>query len=141
VKLVRIFSGIVVVIVAVLLAVNWFESRREERNLLKWIKVTVAEVDRSIPPGLLVDVENGGPNVVGKMHFRLVFEVEGRSICRVDADYGDFEPGQKRRLFLKCQNAVTDAGGLSFKKARYRLQVFPEYKRGLEMMEGEFILK
>jgi hypothetical protein len=141
VKIVRIFFGIVVAIVAVWLSVTWIASRREERKLLEWINVSVAEVDRSVPPGLLVDVENSGPRVVGKTHFRLVFEVAERPICRVDADYGGFEPGQRRRLFLKCDDALTDAAGLSSKKVRYRLQVYPEYKRGLEMIEGEFILK
>lgn len=136
-----------IVALAFAVAILWFliqsfHSRKETRELLSWISVSVIEIDRAFPPGILIEVENSGPRIVGRTHFRLVFTSQDEPICRVDADYGNFKPNEKRRIMLKCKDeAVRRRNVLTSQKVSYYLTVFPEWKKALEPIKGEFVLK
>ncbi len=126
---------------AVWLLINWLHNKKETRELLSWIHVSVIEIDKSVPPGLLIEVENSGSRIVGRTHFRLVFTFGDDPICRVDSDYGNFKPDEKRRILLKCKEEDVHRSKIQTpQKVNYYLQVFPEWKKGLEPIEGEFLL-
>jgi hypothetical protein len=103
----------------------------------------VVEIENTIPPGILIEVENTGKRVVGMTHFRLVFSAEDKTFCWVDADVGNFKPNEKRRILLKCTVSDIKARHKSWrpKKASYTLVVFPGWKEALEPIKGEFELK
>lgn len=137
-KAIKVALAIIIVLLATWLFLSWLDSKAKERDLLSWINVSVIQVENSIPPGLLVEVNNSGPRVVGRTHFRLVFEANGREFCRVDMDSGNFEPNEKRRILLKCRDTSKNTVYSSLGKVHYLLNVFPEYKKGLGIIEGEF---
>ena len=140
-KVLKLAIVLVAALLAIWLIIGVLKSKKEERDLLSWIKISVIQIDNSTPPGLLIEVRNDGPRVVGKTHFRLVFQADERIFCRVDEDYGNFGPNEKRRILLKATDIYKDAQSLSQKRIRYFLQAFPEYKKGLDIIEGEFFLK
>jgi hypothetical protein len=140
-KLIKFCFGLLIFALAIWLLINWLHNKKETRELLSWIHVSVSEIDKSIPPGLLLEVENSGPRIVGKTHFRLVFTFGDKTICRVDTDYGNFKPDEKRRILLKCKEEDVHRSNIqTSQKVSYYLQVFPEWKKGLEPIEGEFVL-
>jgi hypothetical protein len=119
------------------------QKKADEKMLSEWLNVTLSEVINSDPPGLLIDVENTGPRIVGRTHFRLVFSVGDRTVCRVDTDHGDFKPQKKRTIMLKCTESSLYSQGIPIrgKKINFVLMVFPEYKKPIDPLKGAFYLK
>lgn len=58
-------------------------------------------IDR-LPPGLIIEIENRGPRVIGRSHFRLVFKIKESDLCRVDTDIGGFKSGIRTNIVLQC---------------------------------------
>jgi hypothetical protein len=137
-KVIKVALASLATLLAAWILISWLSSKEKDRKLLSWIKVAVTQIDQSIPPGLLVEVSNNGPRIVGRTHFRLVFKSGGTELCRVDSDYGDFKPNENRRLVLKCAGGFWKTRHLSG-KIHYVLRVFPELKKSLPMIEGEFL--
>jgi len=140
-KSLKVATAIIGILLALYLFYDMFKAKKEERDLLSWINISVLQIDSSIPPGLLIEVDNNGPRAIGRTHFRLVFKVGEKVLCRVDTDHGNFLPNEKRQIFLKALSVNEDAGYPPGTKIRYLLQAFPEYKKGLEIIQGEFLLK
>jgi hypothetical protein len=140
-KATKVAMAVVIALLAIGLFVNVLKSKKEERDLLSWIKISVIQIDNSIPPGLLIEVRNNGPRVVGRTHFRLVFKADEKEFCRVDEDHGNFGPNDKRKIFLKATDIYKNAHVSSRTRIHYILQAFPEYKKGLDIIEGEFFPK
>jgi hypothetical protein len=140
-KTLKVATAIVGVLLALYLFFDVFKAKKEERELLSWINIAVLHIDNSIPPGLLIEVDNTGPRAIGRTHFRLVFKVGEQVFCRVDTDHGNFQPNEKRQIFLKALSVNEDIGHPPGTRIRYFLQAFPEYKKGLDIVRGEFLLK
>jgi hypothetical protein len=140
-KILKVATAIIGALLAFYILFVMFKAKKEERDLLSWIKLSVIEIDNSIPPGLLIEVRNNGSRVVGKIHFRLVFRADEKEFCRVDKDYGNFGPNEKREILLKAADINKGAHFSSQTRIRYILQAFPEYKKGLDVIEGEFFLE
>lgn len=128
-------------LLAIWLTLGVIRSRKEQRDLLSWIKISVIQIDNSIPPGLLIEVKNDGPRVVRTSHFRLIFEADEKMLCRVDVDHGNFAPGENRKIVLKAAEFNNGAPRSPGTNVRYFLQVFPEYKKGLAPIVGTFFLR
>jgi len=137
----KIALALFVALLAIWLIIGALKSKNEERDLFSWIKISVVQIDNAVPPGLLIEVRNDGPKVVGTTHFRLVFYADNEIFCRVDEDYGNFRPNEKRRILLKAKDLSKDAHFSSGTRISYTFQAFPEYKKGLDIVKGEFLLK
>jgi hypothetical protein len=137
----KIATALVVALLAAWLVVSTLRSNKEQRDLLSWLKIEVVQVDNSTPPGLLIEVRNEGPRIVGTTHFRLVFKADGRDFYRVDEDHGNFGPNEERRILLKAKEVSKHVPFSAGTRIHYFLQAFPEYKKGLGIIEGDFFLK
>ena len=142
-KTIKVITGVFIFCSAVLIFIFWIDKKAKKEDLVSWISVKVVDIDRSVPPGLYVEVENSGPRSIGKTHFRLMFTIENRLLCRVDTDYGGFQPQSKRKILLKCKGARNISRRIQSvrKKIQYVLMVYPEWKKPLEPIKGEFSLK
>ena len=140
-KIIKVAMVFVLALLAIWLLIDVLKSKKEEKNLLTWIEISVIHVDSSIPPGLLIEVRNNGPRVVGMTHFRLAFKADEKVFCRVDEDYGNIGPNEMRRILLKATDIYRDAHYSSGTRIHYLLQAFPEYKKGLDIIEGDFFLQ
>jgi thioredoxin-related protein len=140
-KAIKVAMVFVIALLIIWLFIGVLKSKKEERDLLSWIRISVIHIDNSIPPGLMIEVRNNGPRTVGTTHFRLVFKADGKDFCSVHEDDGNFGPNEKRRILLKASAIYKDAYFSSGTRIHYFLQAFPEYKKGLDVIEGEFFLK
>jgi len=57
-KLIKLCFGLLIFALAIWLLINWLHNKKETRELLSWIHVSVSEIDKSVPPSLLLEVEN-----------------------------------------------------------------------------------
>lgn len=122
--------------------VKIIKNKREANNLLDSFVVEVIEIDNSYPPGLVISVENLCEKAVGKTHFRLIFYYKEEILCRVDSDYGNFQPNEKREISLDCIPSNSTLPHYSYgEEITYVLVVYPNYKKPLETISGSFILK
>lgn len=114
-------------------------ERKDPRN---WIRVSILDEIDKLPPGLILQLENKGPRTVGRSHFRLVFSLQGSSLCRVDTDIGSFETGVKYQITLRCSEWNARISPSSYPlKVDYILQVFPEMGKPIEPLKGQFPLR
>ncbi len=126
---------------AVSIFLSWRESRLIQKEIRKGSRVSVAKIDPRFPPGLLVEFENASRRTIQKIHFRLVFENGGREVARADRDYGEVKPGEKKKILLK--SVASDVSPLMLgqaSKVKYRLLVFPGYRKPLPEISGEIDL-
>ena len=142
----RSLLGLAIIIIAIFIAtsiIKWYVKKSATKEILGWINVSVVEIENTIPPGILIEVENTGKRAVGMIHFRLVFSAEDKTFCWVDADVGNFKPNEKRSIQLKCAESDFKSRHRTWrpKKVSYTLVVFPEWKDALEPIKGEFELK
>ena len=123
--------------VAIWLLTDWINERKKKKELLSSFKISLIEIDSSVTPGLIVEIENKGENVIGTTHFRLRFHVDDMTSCGVDYDAGNFIPNEKRIIVLKCREKIiwTD------RPIAFFLSVFPEGYSGIEPLHGEFTLR
>jgi len=137
------FVGLAITYIIFNSILGWFHRRNEEKKLIKWMNISVVEIDDSIPPALVIEAENTGPRIIGQTHFRLLFTMGNETIWRADQDFGNFLPAEKRRLTLKSRLSTSLAGGqvLKGKKVHYWLGVFPEWGRMGIPLEGDFVLR
>lgn len=131
-----------IIVIGFYFVIDRMRRESERKNPRNWIKVSVVDTINKLPPGLIIDIENNGPRTVGRSHFRLVFEVKGISLCRVDTDIGNFEPGIKKRILLQCSGWNSKVYSFSYPiEVDYILQVFPEWGDPVEPLEGRFRLR
>jgi len=86
----------------VYLAILKLKQEAEIKDPGNWIKVSVLDTIDRLPAGLIIELENKGPRKVGRSHFRLIFNIRGSNLCRVDTDIGGFEPEVKNQIVLRC---------------------------------------
>jgi hypothetical protein len=146
VKLKRVveISFIVLVSAAILaqaasIFLSWMENKVVQKEIRKGARVSVAKIDPVFPPGVLLDFENSSRWTIREIHFRLVFENSGREVARADRDYGEVKPGEKKKILLKSV-ALDSALPISAQitKVKYRLLVFPNSRKALPEITGEF---
>ncbi len=145
-KIEYIFLGIALAALSIIIIksiIAWMEEKSEEKNLLKWLGVSVAKVEATLPPGLIIEVFNKGTRTIGRTHFRLIFTIEDKILCSVNADIGNFKPQKKRTISLRCSQTDSSARYELGRTDRvsYKLFVFPEWKKQLKPIKGEFKLK
>lgn len=120
---------------------GWRESRLVQNEIRKGSRVSVAKINPQFPPGLLVEFENGSRRTIQKIHFRLVFESGGQEVARADRDYGEVKPGEKKKILLQSVASVSSPRMLGrMTKVKYRLSVFPGYRKPLPEISGEIDL-
>jgi hypothetical protein len=115
-------------------------KEKKQQNPAKWLKVSVVDIAMKIPPEMVIEVENSGPRTVGLSHFRLQLLIDNKSRCMVSEDIGNFRPGEKKIISLKCSEFRP---GVSFPyqiQIDYILQVFPEMKKPIKL-EGSFYVE
>ena len=137
------FVGLAIAYIIFNSILGWFHKRNEEKRLIKWMNISVVEIDDSIPPALVIEAENTGPRIIGQTHFRLLFDIGNETIWRADQDFANFQPAEKRRLTLKSRLSTSLAAGqvLKGQKVHYWLGVFPEWGRMKIPLEGDFVLR
>ena len=120
---------------------HYWQEWTAERRLLASSHVSVVELRTGFPPEMVVEFQNTGQVTIDRTHFRLTFEVEGREISRADEDVLNIGPNEKRRIVLRSH--ASGASGLSVLRpvpARYVLNVFPRWLRGLPTIARDFVL-
>jgi hypothetical protein len=136
-KIGKILVAVFILAVVVWLLADLIDKRKKKKELLSSFKISVIEIDDSITPGLIVEVENKGENIISTTHFRLRFNVEDKTLCGVDYDAGNFIPNEKRRIVLRCREQII----WTVRPISYFLSVFPEGYKGIEPLSGEFTLR
>ena len=136
-KIGKILVAVCILAVVVWLLADWIDNSKKKKELLSSFKISIIEIDSSVTPGLIVEVENEGENVIGSTHFRLRFYVDDKTLCGVDYDAGNFIPNEKRRIVLRCGEKVI----WTVRPISYFLSVFPEGYKGIEPLSGEFTLR
>jgi hypothetical protein len=104
----------------------------------------ILEIDPSIPPAATVEIENRGGAPLGKIHVRLEFKAlngsfnQGRDWSLVSRDIFRIEPGEKKRLVLRCPDGdfSEEYRKLGRKKVAYFVMVYPEWRDPIPPLNG-----
>ena len=143
-KYLRVFFIIFIIITVTLFCFVIYKLTKEaeRKNPRNWIKVSVVDVINRLPPGLIIELENKGPRIVGRTHFRLVFKINEVNLCRVDTNMGGFKPGTATNIVLQCSDWNSRIYSFSYSpQVSYILQVFPEMGKSIEPIIGRFTLR
>lgn len=133
-----VLAGFAVLSQAARILLDWRESRLIQNEIRKGSRVSVAKANSQFPPGLLVEFENGSKRTIQKIHFRLVFESGGQEVARAGRDYGEVKPGEKKKILLQSVASVSSPPmSRQMTRLKYRLSVFPGYRKPLPEISGE----
>jgi hypothetical protein len=148
-KLKRILEvGFLAVAAVVLLAqlisiyLGWRHGKSVDREILQGARVFIVKTVAHFPPGFLVEYENSGRLPIAKTHFRLTVELDAVEVARTDRDYGEIRPGKMERLALQTVPSASPAPKFApGTRLTYRLLVFPNNKKPLPEITGEFTVQ
>lgn len=136
-----VLAGLAVLSQAFRIFLGWRHGRIIQDEIRKSSRVSVLKIDPRFPPGLLVEFDNASRWTIQETHFRVVFESGGRDVARADRDYGEIKPGEKKKILLQSVALGSSPPMLArMTGVKYRLLVFPGYRKPLPEITGEFDL-
>jgi hypothetical protein len=133
---------VAILIQVLALFLRWREGRRIKQEIWESAQVSVLKIAPRFPPGLLLAYKNTGRRPIDVTHFRLVIELNGQEIARIDRDYGELKAGKMEDILLQSVSLLPPSQVLEpGRKVTYRILAFPLNKKPLPEIVGEFVLE
>jgi hypothetical protein len=134
-----VLASVAVLTQAARIFLGWREGRLAQKEIRKGSHVRVSKIDPRFPPGMLIEYDNDSQRTIREVRLRVVFESEGQVVASADRDYGEIKPGEKKLILLKSMALDVSPEDLSqIKSLKYRLLVYPGYRKPLPEITGEF---
>jgi hypothetical protein len=117
---------------------GWRHGRLIQDEIRKGSRVSVLKINPRFPPGLLVEFDNSSRWTIPEIHFRVVFARAGKDVARADRDFGEIKPGEQKKILLQSVALGSSPPVLArVSGVKYRLLVFPGYRKPLPEITGE----